>query len=233
MAAASGMSVEETAMNQISENLANADSPGYKASDAWFSALNSGLGSVSGGVRLNLSQGKMMKSGGPFDLALDGPGFLKIHTAAGDVGYTRVGDFHRDPKGRMVNGMGGVLFGVAIPASATDIDVHQDGEIVGTLNGKKETVLGKVELFNFPSPDQLRQGSVKGIFFATPASGQATAFKAGDETKVNFGELERSNISIIESMLSLLTAQRAYEANSKGVQAADELLRIANNLQRA
>lgn len=232
MAAASGMSVEEAAMNQISENLANADTPGYKASDAWFSALNSGLGSTYGGTRLNLSQGKMLSTGGPFDIALDGPGFFKVHAPNGDVAYTRLGDFHRGEDGRMVNGQGATLFGVFLPADATDVTVRANGEIRGTHAGTKNSVLGHIDVFAFTAPDMLRQSSVKGTFFETKSSGPAERITAGDETKVNFGVLERSNISIVESMLSLLNAQRAYEANSKGVQAADEMLRIANNLQR-
>lgn len=232
MAATSGMSVEEMAMNQISENLAHADEPAYKSSEAWFSALNSGLGAVYGGTRLNLTQGKMMKSGGPFDLALDGPGFFKAKAPSGDTVYTRLGDFHRNEQGQMVNGQGCILIGVSIPANSTKVDVHEDGRILGTIADRKDVPLGQIELYRFPAPDQLRQGSVKGMFFPNHASGAAVAFKAGDQTKITFGMLEKSNISIIESMLSLLTAQRAYEANSKGVQAADEMLRIANNLQR-
>jgi flagellar basal-body rod protein FlgG len=233
IAATSGMSVEESVMTQISENLANADTPGYKASDAWVSALNSGLGATTNGTRLNLTQGKMMKSGGPFDLAISGQGFFKVHAPNGDIAYSRLGDFHRDEKGRMVNGQGCTLVGVSLPANLATVDVHEDGKIVGTVGEQKNVALGQIELYRFPAPDQLRQGAVKGVFFSNHATGEAQAFTPGDGTKLEFGELEKSNISIVESMLSLLSAQRAYEANSKGVQAADEMLRIANNLQRS
>jgi len=233
VAAASGMSVEETSLEQISENLAHADQAGYKGSEAWFSALSSGLGAGYGGVRLDLSQGKLMKSGGPFDLALQGHGFFQVKAPSGELGYTRLGDFRRNLDGRMVNGQGCELVGVTIPAEATDVTVREDGHIVGTFGDRHDVALGRVELWDFASPERVRQNGTKGLFFATADSGAAHGIEAGGETKIAFGMLEKANVSIVESMLSLLAAQRAYEANSKGVQAADEMLRIANNLQRS
>jgi len=232
-AASSGMSVQEAAMVEITENLKNASTPGFKASEVWASALTSGLGATAGTTRLNLSQGKLMQSGGPFDLAIQGTGFFKVHAPNGDVAYTRAGDFHRDQSGQMVNGMGATLVGVSIPADCVKVDVQTDGTIKGDVGGRKNVTLGKISLYNFPAPDQLKQGGVKGMFFSNRASGDAYEFSAGGGSKIQFGVLEKSNISIMESMLSILDAQRSYEANSKGVQAADEMLRIANNLQRS
>ena len=233
IAAASGMSMEETNLEQISENVANADNPAYKASDTWFSALNSGLGATVGGTRLDLTQGKMMKSGGPFDIAISGSGFFPVTAPNGDQAYSRLGDFIRNPDGKMVNGQGCTLNGVTIPANATDVTVAPDGKILATVNGNKNFTIGQITLATFAAPEQLRQSGIKGIFSATSGSGPATALHPGGETKVSFGMLEKSNISIVESMLGLLAAQRAYEADSKGVQSADEMLRIANSLQKS
>jgi flagellar basal-body rod protein FlgG len=233
IAAASGMSIEEANLEQISENVANAENPGYKSSDIWVSALNSGLGAQVGGTRLNLSQGKLEKSGGPFDLAITGPGFFKVSAPNGDIAYSRLGDFSRNPDGKMVNGQGCTLDGVSIPENATDVKVTPDGKILATVNGNKDFQIGHISLAAFAAPDKLRQTGIKGVFMATAASGVSKDLTPGGDTKISFGMLEKSNISIVESMLSLLAAQRAYEADSKGVQSADEMLRIANSLQKS
>lgn len=233
ISAASGMSMEEANLEQISENVANADNPGYKASETWFSALNSGLGARIGGTRLNLTQGKLMKAGGPFDMAISGQGFFEVTAPSGEVAYSRLGDFTRNPDGKMVNGQGCTLAGVNLPANATDLNVTPDGKITATVNGNKNFTIGQINLATFSAPDQLRQSGVKGIFSETAASGPPKELSPGGETKLSFGMLEKSNISIVESMLGLLAAQRAYEADSKGVQSADEMLRIANSLQKS
>lgn len=232
ISAASGMSIEEANLEQISENVANSDNPAYKATDIWVAALDSGLGARVGGTRLNLSQGKLEKSGGPFDLAISGPGFFKVTAPNGDPAYSRLGDFSRSPDGTMVNGQGCTLVGVKLPPNVQDVTVTPDGKILATINGNRNFQIGHITLATFTAPDRLEQGGVKGIFTATAASGPAKDLTPGGETKVSFGMLERSNISIVESMLSLLAAQRAYEADSKGVQSADEMLREANSLQK-
>ncbi len=233
ISAASGMSMEEANLEQISENVANADNPSYKASNTWFSALSSGLGATIGGTRLDLTQGKLQKSGGPFDLAINGSGFFKVVAPNGDLAYSRLGDFSRTADGKMQNGQGCTLVGVNLPANASDVTVLGDGTIQATLDGHKNFTIGHITLATFAAPEQLRQGGVKGIFTPTADSGPALDLRPGGETKIAFGMLEKSNISIVESMLAMLAAQRAYEADSKGVQSADEMLRIANSLQKS
>jgi flagellar basal-body rod protein FlgG len=110
--------------------------------------------------------------------------------------------------------------------------VSEEGDVRATFAAGTRTI-GRIPLAEFPSPDHLR--SIDGaIFAATPGSGGAreTAAGATDGPKLRFGMLEQSNVTVIEAMMQILVAQRAYEANAKGVQAADEMLRIANNLQR-
>jgi flagellar basal-body rod protein FlgG len=113
------------------------------------------------------------------------------------------------------------------------VTVAADGHVSGTVNGKPAT-FGRIRLVDFAAPEKLRSlGSA--LFAATPGAGVPHPVAAGGDRqpKLIFGALEKSNVSIIESMMAILAAQRAYEANAKGVQAADEMLRIANNLHRS
>jgi flagellar basal-body rod protein FlgG len=172
-----------------------------------------------------------MKSGGPFDLAIDGTGFFRVEKN-GASAYTRAGEFTRGPDGKLRNADGWALHGVRIPADALGATVERDGRVFVDTPGAKHRAVARITLSTFAAPELLRP--LGGTSFAqTAASGPARAFGPGDgRSTIAFGMLEKSNVSIVESMMQILTAQRAYEANAKGVQAADEMLRIANNLHR-
>jgi len=117
---------------------------------------------------------------------------------------------------------------------AGNVAVAADGRVTLTLDGRAGVEAGRIRLKAFDAPERLRPiGSA--VFAATRAAGVARSIAAGADRqpKIAFGMLEKSNVSIVESMMAILTAQRAYEANSKGVQAADEMLRIANNIHRS
>ena len=235
-AAATGMAAQQKNLDVISNNLANSEVAGYKGSSATFAVLaapgETGLGTVSTGEHLVFKQGKLAKSDGPFDMAIDGSGFFAVTDGAGRRAFTRDGEFSRASDGTLRNAAGWKLEGVRIPDDALTTHVGEDGTVsVTTAHGAR--TLAHLRLTQFAAPEHLR--AVGGtLFVATSESGPAKFFTPGrgDGPKIRFGMLEQSNVSIIESMMQILTAQRAYEANAKGVQAADEMLRIANNLQR-
>jgi len=231
-AAATGMAAQQQTLDVIADNLANADVPGFKRAAATFGAIGDNLGTVALGSRRFFEQGKLEKSGGPFDVAIDGAGFFALERD-GRQAYTRNGSFARAADGSLRNAEGWRLRGIRIPAEATSVDVAPDGRVAVDLPAGKRREIGRIVLAMFPAPERMRAiGSV--VFAATRESGAATTLAPGGERgpKLAFGMLERANVSIIEAMMSILSAQRAYEANAKGVQAADEMQRIANNLHR-
>lgn len=235
-AAATGMAAQQRNLDVVSDNLANADVAGFKGSVATFEVLAApgerGVGTAVTGQHAIFTQGKLMKSPGAFDLAIDGPGFFTVADGKGRKGYTRDGAFSRAPDGSLRNAQGWRLDGIRIPEDALGARVESDGRLIVTTAGGK-TTMGRVRLAEFAAPEALQ--SVGGtLFAATSASGRARTIEAGgpNAPQIRFGMLEQSNVSIVESMMEIMAAQRAYEANAKGVQAADEMLRIANNLQR-
>jgi flagellar basal-body rod protein FlgG len=231
-AAASGMAAQQQSLDVIADNLANADVPGFKGKVATFASLggNALLGAESTGTRFMFEQGKLMKSGGPFDCAIDGAGFFIVERD-GRTAYTRAGSFSRRPDGTLVNPEGWRLRGIRIPQDVLGVDVASNGDVIAA--GAHRRTIGRIKLAAFDSPEQLRSiGSA--LFMPTAESGSPRALRADPDgsTKISFGMLEKSNVGIIEAMMEILAAQRAYEANAKGVQAADEMQRIANNLHR-
>ena len=235
-AAASGMAAQQRNLDTIADNLANAGVVGFKGSAQSFAELiapgEGGLGTVALGTRVLFAQGKLARSAGPFDLAIDGPGFFTLVDAHGRRFYTRDGQFSRAADGTLRNAHDLRLAAVRIPADALTATVAPDGSVRATF-AKDARVIGHIRLAEFPAPERLR--ALDGALFeATPESGKAREIVPGaeDGPKVRFGMLEESNVTIIDAMMQILTAQRAYEANAKGVQAADEMLRIANNLTR-
>jgi flagellar basal-body rod protein FlgG len=234
-AAASGMAAQQTQLEIVADNLANADVAGFKSAAATFADVRAGslgLGTTSVGKHAVFAQGKLVRSGGAFDLAIDGPGFFVVERG-GAKAYTRNGEFARDPDGTLRNSAGWALRGVRIPADALSVRVERDGRVVVDTPAVKGRTSARLQLASFASPEALRPLGAT-LFAPTGGSGRARTFAPGAHggPSIAFGMLERSNVSIVEAMMQILGAQRAYEANAKGVQAADEMLRITNNLHR-
>lgn len=236
-AAASGMAAQQRNLETIADNLANAGVVGFKGSAQHFAELiapgRGGFGTVALGARVFFMQGKLARSAGPFDVAIEGPGFFTVTDAHGRHFYTRDGQFARASDGTLRDGHDLRLDGVRIPADALAATVLADGTVQATFAKSPAHQVGRIRLAEFAAPEALH--AVDGTHFAaTRGSGAARTISPGgdDGPKLRFGMLEESNVTIIEAMMQILTAQRAYEANAKGVQAADEMLRIANNLQR-
>ncbi len=235
-AAASGMAAQQTNLEVIADNLANADVAGFKQVAASFIDVNAGgtlgLGTATAGKHPVFAQGKLMHSGGPFDVAIDGAGFFRVERT-GTHAYTRNGEFSRAADGTLRNSDGWALRDIRIPADAIAVHVAPDGRVTIDTDAARDRGIGRIRLATFAAPEEL-QALGGTVFAATHDSGPERRLDAGRSGGPNiaFGMLERSNVSIIESMMQILTAQRAYEANAKGVQAADEMQRIANNLHR-
>jgi flagellar basal-body rod protein FlgG len=235
-AAASGMAAQQQNLEVISENLANADVAGFKGATATFTDVagpdGGSLGTASLGTHTVFTQGKLMRSGGPFDLAIDGPGFFSVVDDRGRRAYTRDGEFARAADGTLQNAQGWRLEGVRIPEDGLKVHVAEDGAVTVT-SAKGTAECGRIRLTEFAAPEYL-QSAGGTLFYPTHAAGKPRTVDPGSPNgpAVKFGMLEKSNVTIIEAMMQILAAQRAYEANAKGVQAADEMMRIANNLNR-
>lgn len=220
-ASATGMAAQQQNLDTIAANLANSDVAGFKGSVEAFAELTapqeSGLGTVSLGSHIVFTQGKLAKGGAGFDLAIDGPGFVAVTDAQGRFGYTRGGAFSRAADGSLRDMQGNRLHGVTIPADVLSVTVTRNGSVRATFANTVRTV-GEIHITEFPAPDRLK--SVGGTFFeATPECGSPREVVPGtkDGPQLRFGMLEQSNVSIIDAMMQILSAQRAYEANAKGV----------------
>jgi flagellar basal-body rod protein FlgG len=223
-AAATGMAAQQANLDTVSNNLANSEVSGFKGASQSFAALAApgerGLGTTALGEHVVFTQGKLERSDGPFDLAIDGPGFFVVRLGK-ETAYTRDGEFSRAADGTLRNALGWQLAGITIPADASSAKVDASGAVTVTMPTGARTI-ANIRLAQFAAPEHLR--AVGGtLFYATGQSGAARLVTPGanDGPSIRFGMLEQSNVSIVESMMQILAAQRAYEANAKGVQAAE------------
>ena len=238
VAGADGMAAQQTALDTISANLANIDTPGFRAARPEFAQLvasgGGALGSDAPQTRVLFTPGRLEATDDEHDLAIAGDGLFRVKTRDGDVAYTRAGDFTPDAHGRLVLPNGAALDGIRLPAGTTRMDVSPDGAVVAHVAGKTAAVrAGFIHLHAFDDVAALRGGD-DGLFYATAAAGRDAMARPGAN---GFGQLrqrylERANVSVVDEMMAILAAQRAYEANAKSVQAADEMLRLANNLEK-
>ncbi len=236
IAAASGMAAQQANLDTIAENLANADVAGFKSATATFAEIASpgeaGLGAAQTGTRSSFVQGKIARGDGPFDVAIDGSGFFVVTDGEGRRAYTRDGSFAPAGDGTLRNAQGWTLQGIRIPPDAGSVSVDDRGTVTAATPRGPER-LGQIRLAEFSVPEGLQR--IGGALYrATAQCGTMHLVAPGshDGPALRFGMLEKSNVSIVTSMMQILSAQRAYEANAKGVQAADEMQRIADNLSR-
>lgn len=246
--AATGMHGQQTNVDVISNNLANVNTTGFKASRVAFSDLvyqnksvagaessNSGTilptGSQVGlGVKVSSiykihTQGDMITTDSPFDMAIQGNGFFKVQLPSGDSAFTRDGSFQVDANGNFVNSLGYALDpAITIPAEATDLTISATGVVNAKVNNV-ETNLGQITLSSFVNPAGLHSIG-DNLLMETDASGSATEANPGDSGYGTLlqGFLESSNVDSITAVTDLITAQRAYELNSKVITSADQMM---------
>jgi len=254
--AATGMESQELNLNTIANNLANVNTPGFKKSKIEFqdllytqprtSGADTGGGNllptgveVGNGSRVAatskvFTQGQVTQTGQQLDLAIQGDGFFEVQKADGTIAYTRDGSFKLNAQGQVVNADGlPVLSGFqAIPVGTTGIDISQTGNVAITSSSGVSSF--QLTLARFANPAGLQ--SLGGNLYAeTAASGAATTGQPdqnGYGTTLQ-GYLEGSNVNIVEEMVNLITAQRAYEINSKSVQASDQMLQNVANMKQS
>lgn len=258
--AASGMVAQQFNIDTISHNLANVNTNGFKKLRPEFQdllylnlnrpvapqegttgspvGLSLGLGVRVAGSQGIFEQGNLQPTSNPLDLALSGPGFFVVKGSNDEEFYTRDGSFKLDAEGNLVTTDGYYVQGdggeINIPADATDISVARDGSISYVKAGETEPAeAGKLKIVEFVNPAGLERIG-RNLYRVTAASGEAQEVDntQGQSVTVEQGFLESSNVQVVEEMVNLITAQRAYELNSKAVQASDEMLNIANNLRR-
>lgn len=255
--AATGMLAQDLNVSVIANNLANVNTSGFKRSRADFQellyqnlrlvgTLSENGNQVPTGIQLGLGvkpaaiqkifiQGDFAQTQNPLDMAIEGQGFFQVTQADGTLAYTRSGSFKIDNTGQIVTSDGLLLDpAIAIPADALIISIDTQGTVSVTQPGATTpTVVGTVQLATFQNSAGL-QAIGSNLFEETDASGPATVGNPGidDRGNIQQGFLELSNVSVVEEMVNLITAQRAYEVNSRTVQTADEMLQIANTLKR-
>jgi flagellar basal-body rod protein FlgG len=254
--AATGLEAQQTNMEVISNNLANVSTAGFKKARAEFEDLmyhtekepgqatglnavsptgvQTGLGVKTGAVQKDFSTGSALITKNPFDLQIEGAGFFQLQTPDGQVGYTRDGAFKRDPNGRLIDKNGNVLQPeITIPADVAGVDISANGEVkvITGLNEPPRTV-GQIDIVNFVNPAGLKSVG-KNMFIQTPASGQPITARPGLQGTgyLAQGQIEGSNVNMVEEMVNMIQAQRFYETNSKAIQAADQMLQTVNQLR--
>jgi flagellar basal-body rod protein FlgG len=217
-AAATGMAAQQQNLDAIADDLANTDVAGFKGSAQSFAELvapgEGGIGTVGLGSHPLLTQGQLTRSGGPFDLAIDGPGFFSVIDEHGHRGFTRSGTFSRAADGTMRDAQDRRLEGFRVPETALAVSVAEDGTVNATFASGSRAI-GKIRIAEFAAPDRLR-ATGGALFEATAESGPPRSLAAGAENgpKLRFGMLERSNVTIVESMMRILAAQRALRRNA-------------------
>ncbi|MBZ0265079.1 flagellar basal-body rod protein FlgG [bacterium] len=255
--AASGMYAQQLYIDTVANNLSNVNTTGFKKSTVEFQDLIYQTQQSAGSVR-NLgtviptelqighgvrpvaiekafTQGSPVSTNAPLDLSIQGEGFFKVRKGDDTIAYTRDGNFNRSPDGRVVNADGYILEpDLIIPEDTIDIQINSEGYVNILLVGATEMQeVGQIELAKFANENGLRALG-KNLYRETEASGPPIYGQPGIEGfgEVAQGFLEASNVQIVEEMVNMILAQRAYEVNSKAIKTAEEMLSLANNLKR-
>jgi len=253
--AATGMTAQQMMVDVTANNLANINTTGFKRSQIDFQDLlyvkltepgtetATGIKSPSGmevgsGVRAAstvkvFTTGELVTTGRDLDIAITGDGFLQVSMGDGSIRYTRDGSLRRGSNGELVTTTGNFLEpAITIPTNAESINISPDGSINYVVSGTRSTV-GPIQLARFPNPSGLLSEG-NNLLSETDASGTAITGTAGENGfgTIQAGFLERSNVQMITELVSLITAQRAYEVNSRAIRAGDEMLRKAIQIAR-
>lgn len=255
--AATGMLAQQLNVDTISNNLANVNTTGYKKARVDFQDLlyqtvrESGTPTALGiqvpvGIQVGhgvrpiaiqkmFTQGNMIQTENQLDIAIEGDGFFQVQQPDGTIAYTRDGAFKIDSTGRVVTSQGFVLEPeIVIPPNTKAITISEDGMVSVILAGEQTPVqIGQITLARFINPAGLHSIG-KNLFLPTASSGDVTLGTPGLDGfgTLAQGFLEMSNVKIVEEMVNLITAQRAYEVNSRAIRTSDEMLGEANNLRR-
>jgi len=255
--AASGMEAQQLNVDVIANNLANVNTVGFKKSrvdfqDVMYQTLRAagsasargvqvptgtqvGLGTRPVATQKMFSQGDFTQTGNPLDIVIEGQGFFQVQRPDGTIGYTRDGSLKLDSQGRMVTSDGYVLQPeLTIPAGTTNTSIGSDGTVSATMPGQAAPQeVGQIQIARFINPAGLANAG-RNLFLQTAASGDPETGTPGLNGlgTIAQGFVEMSNVKVVEEMVNMIVAQRAYEINSKSIQTADQMLELADNLRR-
>ncbi len=254
--AATGMTAQALKVDVISNNLANVNTTGFKRARASFqdlmyqqvkapgsqngagnevpSGTQVGLGVRTAGVSRIFAEGSFQQTGNPLDMAIQGRGFFQVQLPSGELAYTRAGSFSINSLGQIVTMDGYPLQpSITVPNDALSVTISADGTVSAVQPGGISTTLGQIQLADFANPGGLTAIG-QSLFQESQASGAPIAGTPGANGigAIEQGALEQSNVSAVDEMVNLIAAQRAYEMNSKAIQASDEMLQAANNIRR-
>jgi len=254
--AASGMAAQQFNLDTISNNLANVNTSGFRANIAQFQdqayqtlqaagepvgASNTPAGQQVGlGVKIASSeklftQGALTQTGNNLNVGIQGDGFFQITQPDGSIAYTRDGSFIENSNGALVTANGNFLSpSITVPSNAVSVNIGQDGTVAVQLPGSTTTQqVGQITLARFTNPDGLTAIG-NNLYTQTAASGSPIVSAPGLNGSgiLEAGYLENSNVSVITEMVNMITAQRAFEANSKSVSTADQMLSTAVQLKQ-
>ena len=255
--AATGMYAQQLNIDNIANNLANVNTTGFKRSRTEFqdliyqtlravgapnnqgnvtpTELQIGHGTRPVATQRIMTQGEMINTGNALDVAIEGPGFFQVVLLDGSLGYTRDGAFKISADGMLVNSEGLTIEpSISVPANTQSIQIGRDGVVSALLAGETEPVqVGTIELAQFMNPAGLRSIG-RNLLVETAASGSPVTGTPGLENRGTLaqGFLEGANVKVVEEMVGMITAQRAYEVNSKAIRSADEMLQTATGLKR-
>ncbi|RXJ83356.1 flagellar basal-body rod protein FlgG [Arcobacter cloacae] len=253
--AATGMNSMQHQIDVTSNNIANVNTNGFKQDRAEFqdlmyetlnytagrttqislnpTGIDVGLGVRISGIQKNFTEGDLKLTSNPLDLAIQGKGFFQITLPSGEIGYSRNGAFKLDSEGNIVNANGYLLEpAITIPEDAKDISIGKDG-IVSVTNANGEIILEQqITIADFINPAGLIPLG-DSLFMQSDASGDPLEGNPNEEQfgSIQQGMIELSNVKLVNEMVDLITAQRAYEANSKAITTADGMLDIVNRLK--
>lgn len=252
------MNAQQTNVENIANNIANANTAGFKARRAQFqdllyqnliqpgaaatqqsivpTGLQLGLGTRAVSNEVLFTQGDFSETDNPLDLVIQGNGFFQVLQPSGQIAYTKAGTFHLNNTGQIVDPNGNLLDPpITIPQNSLSLTIGSDGTVSYTLPGQSAAQqAGQIQLANFANPSGLNSLG-QSLFGQTDASGSPVIGPPGGSDGLGTllqGYVEQSNVSIVQEFVNLIVSQRAYEANSKVVKAADDMYQQVNNLKQ-
>jgi len=250
------MAAQQMLLDVIANNLANINTTGFKRSQVDFqdllyvkmrhpgaevatgintpTGLEIGSGVRTSGIAKVFTGGELQSTGRPLDIAITGAGFLQVTTPSGEIRYTRDGALQLNAQGAVVTTTGYALSpSITISEDTVSIDIGKDGTVSETDSSGQTSSVGSIQLVRFANPSGL---SAEGdnLFVETEASGTPTTGTAGEQGfgDIQQGFLEKSNVQMVSELVNLITAQRAYEVNSRAIKAGDEMLRNSISIAR-
>lgn len=253
--AKTGLDAQEYAVRAITNNIANVNTNGFKRDRPVFetllyqtvrqpggqtsestsmpTGLMLGTGTKTVATEKIFSEGGVVQTDNQFDIMVEGRGFFQVNLPDGGKGFTRDGHFRPDSEGKFVNASGYELASaITIPEGTTSVTVGSDGVVTAsTATDPKPTEIGKIELADFMNPAGL-QPIGQNLFIETSASGSPQTGSPGSNGlgSIRQGALEGSNVNVVEELVGLIEAQRAYEMNSKAISAVDSMMQYADQV---